>query len=118
MLVIDDTLASIDADIPCRLCGYDLRGLRRDGRCPECGDAVTLSIAAASASTRRLTLCDPVWLRSLIAGCVAMVVATCLSQVPWQMVPQGAVGDLIRGLGPLTLAWAGILLLTRPERFN
>src|SRR5690606_16268158 len=27
----------IEQDVPCPDCGYNLRGLRMDGRCPECG---------------------------------------------------------------------------------
>jgi hypothetical protein len=30
----------IAADLTCIFCGYNLRGLSRDGRCPECGHAV------------------------------------------------------------------------------
>jgi hypothetical protein len=32
--------ALVEADEPCIFCGYNLRGLSRDGRCPECGRAV------------------------------------------------------------------------------
>ena len=27
----------LESDWPCRICGYNLRGLHRGGRCPECG---------------------------------------------------------------------------------
>jgi acyl carrier protein len=30
----------VDQSVGCMVCGYDLRGLRRDGRCPECGTDV------------------------------------------------------------------------------
>jgi uncharacterized repeat protein (TIGR04138 family) len=30
-------LPAIDSDVPCAACGYNLRGLVFDGRCPECG---------------------------------------------------------------------------------
>jgi uncharacterized repeat protein (TIGR04138 family) len=30
-------LPTIDSDVPCAACGYNLRGLVFDGRCPECG---------------------------------------------------------------------------------
>jgi ribosomal protein S27AE len=33
----------IIADTTCRRCGYNLRGLSRDGRCPECGTPIGLS---------------------------------------------------------------------------
>jgi hypothetical protein len=35
---------NVDADIPCRKCGYNLRGLAVDGRCPECATPVGVSI--------------------------------------------------------------------------
>lgn len=35
----------IDSDMPCVQCGYNLRGLRHGGRCPECGLAVQYSLA-------------------------------------------------------------------------
>jgi hypothetical protein len=36
--------AVIIASVHCRRCGYDLRGLRADGRCPECGLEIQQSI--------------------------------------------------------------------------
>ena len=35
-----------DRDVPCPLCGYNLRGLTGD-RCPECGQPLRLSVALA-----------------------------------------------------------------------
>jgi hypothetical protein len=34
-----------DADPACEGCGYCLRGQPLDGRCPECGTAVAVSVA-------------------------------------------------------------------------
>lgn len=34
---VPDTGAMVIADVHCRGCGYDLRGLPAEGRCPECG---------------------------------------------------------------------------------
>jgi hypothetical protein len=36
-----------DEWVPCRTCGYDLRGLSRDGDCPECGTAIAASLTVA-----------------------------------------------------------------------
>ncbi len=36
----------IDTHLPCIGCGYNLRGLRPGGRCPECGRGVTASLRA------------------------------------------------------------------------
>lgn len=32
------------SDLPCRACGYNLRGLVTSGRCPECGTAIGFSL--------------------------------------------------------------------------
>ena len=37
---VKDVADAIDTDLPCR-CGYNLRGLPRDGGCPECGQNIT-----------------------------------------------------------------------------
>jgi hypothetical protein len=34
----------VNRDAPCRGCGYNLRGLSTDGRCPECGTVVGVSV--------------------------------------------------------------------------
>lgn len=41
---VQEGAATIDADIPCLSCGYNLRGLAEDGRCPECGTAIEPSV--------------------------------------------------------------------------
>jgi uncharacterized repeat protein (TIGR04138 family) len=38
-------VALTNGDLPCVECGYNLRGLASDGRCPECGADVADSIA-------------------------------------------------------------------------
>jgi hypothetical protein len=42
--------ATLLADVPCAGCGYDLRGLPPDGRCPECGGSIPASLAQAAAA--------------------------------------------------------------------
>jgi hypothetical protein len=39
--------AVIALDLPCRTCGYDLRGVRFDHECPECGEMVENTVRAA-----------------------------------------------------------------------
>jgi hypothetical protein len=72
--------AVVPMDVPCRKCGYNLRGLPVDGRCPECGIAVGLS-------TYGDLLCysDPAWLAKLrrgvtliLWGILAMIVTVVL----------------------------------------
>lgn len=50
-------------DRMCRRCGYNLRGLRRDGRCPECGTAVAISLEGDL-----LRYADPRWVERLGRG--------------------------------------------------
>lgn len=33
---------SVAGDVPCPACGYNVRGLKREGNCPECGGAVAV----------------------------------------------------------------------------
>jgi len=51
------------ADVPCRHCGYNLRGLRQDSRCPECGVPVSLAIHGDL-----LSYADPGWVAGLARG--------------------------------------------------
>lgn len=53
----------IDVDILCIHCGYNLRGLRSDGRCPECGGAI-----ADSMRGELLRFADVEWLTRLRLG--------------------------------------------------
>jgi hypothetical protein len=46
--------AIIDRDLPCRGCGYNLRGLSPEGRCPECATRVSVSLQPTD-----LSLGDP-----------------------------------------------------------
>ena len=53
----------LEMDIACVSCGYNLRGLAPDSRCPECGTAI-------GHSTRGdyLRFCDPGWVETLASG--------------------------------------------------
>ena len=55
-----DVDGRLDQDLPCLKCGYNLRTLRDDAQCPECG-------ASVHESARLAWLCqhDPPWLRRL-----------------------------------------------------
>src|SRR5688500_20183649 len=50
----------IGNDLPCRKCGYNLRGLTPAMRCPECGTAVGYSLQGDL-----LRFCDPGWVDTL-----------------------------------------------------
>src|SRR5689334_24506997 len=53
----------LETDVPCRKCSYNLRGLSADGRCPECGTPVGLSVQGDF-----LRYSDPTWLKTLWEG--------------------------------------------------
>ncbi|MBT8484759.1 MAG: hypothetical protein KJO43_04205 [Phycisphaerae bacterium] len=57
-------------DVPCRSCGFNLRGLAPDGRCPECGAPVGRSIRGD-----HLIYSDPSYLDSLRLGIVCILIS-------------------------------------------
>lgn len=54
---------SLDYDLPCRHCGYNLRGLDVSRACPECGTAVGRSLLGD-----QLRYSDPQWVSLLAKG--------------------------------------------------
>jgi hypothetical protein len=61
------------ADVQCRRCGYNVRGLRIYGRCPECGEDVYRSVEATRSRSRcgpRLPRWSALLCISLTTGCV------------------------------------------------
>ena len=55
-------------DVPCRACGYNLRGLTLPGRCPECGENLDYSVQEFDAA-RHLTLpVDRGWAGQILEG--------------------------------------------------
>ncbi len=58
----------IGGDLSCLTCGYNLRGLARDGRCPECANPIE-----RSARGDLLACADPQWLRRLGVGVQLML---------------------------------------------
>ena len=61
---------AIADDLPCRRCGYNLRGLAPDGVCPECATPVALS-----ARGDLLRHADPQWVETVLRGLQVTVVA-------------------------------------------
>ena len=108
------------ADVPCRKCGYNLRGLRRDGQCPECG-------APVSVSTRPDLLCfaEPGYVRKLARGSDWVISGFTIALVCIGLVLFGVgrwttsrhvglwdtVGLIGASLGILGFIWGGLLFL-------
>jgi hypothetical protein len=92
----DDAVTEIAHDIPCVTCRYDLRGLQADGRCPECGNAVTVSVNAWNIRRGALPPVRMEWLRQIESGtwlvlasfALMAVTAACVpSYVEWYRLP-------------------------------
>ena len=73
----------VKEEVLCRKCAYNLRGLHQNGKCPECGTPVGLSIRG-----NLLCYSDPEWVDKLargvdliLWGLLAMVVATAAAMV-------------------------------------
>ncbi|HVX85336.1 MAG TPA: hypothetical protein VH253_11190 [Phycisphaerae bacterium] len=66
-------------DVTCRACGYNLRGLSPDGRCPECGQGIELSLLSDN-----LRVADGTWVAELARGlrCLRWAVACGLMFAP------------------------------------
>jgi hypothetical protein len=64
----------LEEDVPCAGCGYNLRGLRPTGRCPECGRLVQVSILRYRARPPRRPP-DPRWAREVVEGAAVSLVA-------------------------------------------
>lgn len=79
--LIDET-GHVIVDVPCRNCGYNIRGLNASGACPECGTATSYCL-----SPDLLMFANPDWLRQLVVGCnriafaVGMIVASYLALI-------------------------------------
>lgn len=91
--------ATIDRDLPCDGCAYNLRTLTTDARCPECGLPVELTLAAAKDDLRSEHLDGACWLACLlILECLAAIAAGAMLLISsWQ-------NDLI-GVSMLIFTW-------------
>src|SRR5204863_7208209 len=83
----------LETDVPCAQCGYNLRTLRADGRCPECGSDVGPSIWIHRRKQQRrpqppelLSAADPHWVRQLKVG-AAFAVLVFLLMIAMSLAP-------------------------------
>ena len=82
--------STIESDLPCRQCGYNLRGLMGSGACPECGHAV-----AESARRNLLRDSDPSYTTNLEAASVLMIVGLGLSGFSGALLPPTVMVDYL-----------------------
>lgn len=61
---------TVEQDLACQVCGYNLRMLQDGGRCPECGVPVQRSLRGAT-----LTYCPPRHVAGLQLGMISVVSA-------------------------------------------
>jgi len=111
-----DAAGTIHLDLACRRCGYNLRGLRPEGRCPECGAAIGLSCYGDL-----LRFADPKWVETLARGATLVLWGTVVAVLGGLMVVGVA---LITGNRPLAVflgliggvvALYGAWLITQPD---
>lgn len=91
-----DAQGSLIADIACRRCGYNLRGLREEGACPECGSAVGLSTRGDF-----LRFASPTWVNKLAFGLSIILWSILFSILSYCAV--FSVAALAPGMAPATL---------------
>ena len=88
-------------DVPCRNCGFNLRGLTPEGNCPECGAAIWRSIRED-----KLIYCGEAYLKSLYRGLVCILIAAigkaALTAVGIAVGIVVVIGMLMRGGGTVT----------------
>src|SRR3954464_10073122 len=106
--------AEVTGDVPCRKCGYNLKGLLVAGRCPECGTPIGLSV-----SGDLLRYSDPGWLEGLrkgvslfIWGIVAVIAGSIVTAIMGQ--GNATLGGVI-GLAAQGLMLSGWWLMTQPD---
>jgi hypothetical protein len=112
--------APIGGDLPCRRCSYNLRGLKKGDRCPECGTPIT---GGPSSRVGWLLTDAPLdYLSRFARGCVLMLFGAAVLVTAWAWTilklsfsgvfsTPAAFGGIIGGI-----AWAvGVFTVTAPR---
>ncbi len=107
---------AIDQDLSCKRCGYNLRGLREENLCPECGTPVGRSTTADL-----LRFADPNWMGRVAAGVNLLVWALllgillgCLSGISGLFIGS-VLPQLFVTLGMLFVNLLGVWWITTPD---
>lgn len=108
--------AKLESDLTCIQCGYNLRTLFVDGRCPECGTLVDRSLKG-----NLLRYADPHWLDKLRLGtamllgsvCV-LLLGSCLFGAVFRMI-DGATATILISLIFSAVTLTAMLLITARE---
>jgi hypothetical protein len=113
--------AVVSDDLACAGCGYNLRTLESDGRCPECGLAVIQSITVMDRDAVRYGISllheGPAWLRWAGIGFLAYVaaavgIAVDLALIDFPIAWSNVTSFILLLLVMLGASW----LITRPSR--
>ncbi len=105
-------------DVACRKCSYNLNGLPKAGRCPECGTPVGVSVRGDA-----LCFSDPDWLETLAKGLriilwgilFALVAGVTGHGLAAALGPPGAVLAAVFQIGVAGLSFWGAYLVTSPD---
>ncbi|MCG3125283.1 MAG: hypothetical protein CHACPFDD_00100 [Phycisphaerae bacterium] len=107
---------SINQDITCKKCGYNLRGLRENGLCPECATPVGRSVTGDL-----LRFADPAWvgrvafgLNLIVLGIVITILLGCTGGVLAAM-SGSALLSQIAGYVGIVINAVGIWCMTSPD---
>jgi hypothetical protein len=116
------TLVADPPVVSCFHCEYDLRGLPRKGRCPECGSDIETSWQRTEARHHRgpLAIAWRRWLLSMAGGCVLLLAAAVSTLVYVVMVLHYVMGAAMVAMyfTPLALLAGGMWMLGAREPAN
>jgi len=109
-LPILDGIGHVATDLPCVKCGYNLRTLAAESRCPECGHLV-------QESTRDTRLCcaDPQWVSQLSTALLVIILLSTASVIWLVLTALLDMGgyhrfDDTRVLAPILLSASGVVV--------